>query len=46
MALGVAIAVYLEMLAVEIAVGVCYLVAATIIYHCNEPSKSLKNSKI
>ncbi|WP_458694672.1 TomO hydrophobic C-terminal domain-containing protein [Wolbachia endosymbiont of Brugia pahangi] len=34
------------MLAVEIAVGVYYLVATTIPYHCNGPSKSLRNSKI
>ncbi|WP_458694024.1 TomO hydrophobic C-terminal domain-containing protein [Wolbachia endosymbiont (group A) of Agelastica alni] len=27
-----------------IAVGACCLVAAAIIYYCNEPSKSLKNS--
>ncbi|WP_349967869.1 hypothetical protein [Wolbachia endosymbiont of Armadillidium arcangelii] len=43
-ALGVAIAVYLEMLAVGIAVGACCLVAAAIIYCCNSPSNSLKNS--
>ncbi|MDE5057386.1 ankyrin repeat domain-containing protein [Wolbachia endosymbiont of Drosophila bocki] len=45
-ALGVAIAVHLEMLAVGIAVGACCLVAAAIIYYCNEPSKSLKNSNV
>ncbi|MFP3030623.1 MAG: ankyrin repeat domain-containing protein [Wolbachia sp.] len=43
-ALGVAIAVHLEMLAVEIVVGACCLIAAAIIYYCNQPSKSLKNS--
>ncbi len=35
---GIAIAVYLEMLMVGIAVGACCLVAATIIYYCNRPS--------
>lgn len=43
-ATGIAIAVYLEMLAVGIAVGACCLVAAAIIYYCNKPSKSLENS--
>ncbi|GFR24994.1 hypothetical protein TNCT_639381 [Trichonephila clavata] len=43
-ATGIAIAVYLEMLAVGIAVGACCLVAAAIIYCCNKPSKSLENS--
>ncbi|MDR2831877.1 MAG: ankyrin repeat domain-containing protein [Rickettsiales bacterium] len=43
---GIAIAVYLEMLAVGIAVGACCLVAAAIIYYCNEPSNSLKNSNV
>ncbi|WP_341822334.1 hypothetical protein [Wolbachia endosymbiont (group A) of Clivina fossor] len=40
---GIAIAVYLEMLAVGIAVGACCLVIAAIIYYCNKPSKSLEN---
>ncbi|WP_250295699.1 TomO hydrophobic C-terminal domain-containing protein [Wolbachia endosymbiont of Oedothorax gibbosus] len=40
---GVAIAVYLEMLAVGIAVGACCLVAAAIIYCCSGPSNSLEN---
>lgn len=43
-ATGIAIAVYLEMLAVGIAVGVCCLIAAAIVYYCNKPSKSLENS--
>ncbi|WP_265033285.1 TomO hydrophobic C-terminal domain-containing protein [Wolbachia endosymbiont (group A) of Sicus ferrugineus] len=44
---GIAIAVHLEMLAVGIAVGaICCLVAAAIIYCCNQPSKSLENSKV
>ncbi|WP_265030491.1 TomO hydrophobic C-terminal domain-containing protein [Wolbachia endosymbiont (group B) of Athalia cordata] len=43
-ALGVAIAVHLEMLVVGIVVGACCLVAAAIIYYCNKPSKSLENS--
>lgn len=42
--LGIAIAVYLEMPAVGIAVGACCLVIAAIIYYCNKPSKSLENS--
>ncbi len=37
-ATGIAIAVYLEMLMVGIAVGACCLVAATIIYYYNRPS--------
>ncbi|WP_353285846.1 ankyrin repeat domain-containing protein [Wolbachia endosymbiont (group A) of Rhorus exstirpatorius] len=45
-ALGVAIAVHLEMLAVGIVVGACCLVAAAIIYYCNQPSKSLENSNV
>ncbi|WMT85008.1 hypothetical protein NMD99_03290 [Wolbachia endosymbiont of Listronotus oregonensis] len=45
-ALGITIAVYLEMLAVGVAVGVCCLIAAAIIYCCNQPSKSLENSKV
>ncbi|WP_395463047.1 hypothetical protein [Wolbachia endosymbiont of Cantharis cryptica] len=45
-ALGITIAVYLEMLAVGVAVGACCLVAAAIVYYCNEPSKSLKDSKV
>ncbi|WP_353269999.1 hypothetical protein [Wolbachia endosymbiont (group A) of Myopa testacea] len=36
-ALGITIAVYLEMLAVGVAVGVCCLIAAAIIYCCNQP---------
>ncbi|MDX5462096.1 MAG: hypothetical protein O7157_00780 [Wolbachia endosymbiont of Tetragnatha montana] len=43
-ATGIAIAVYLEMLAVGIAVGACCLVAAAIIYCCNQPSNSLEKS--
>ncbi|WP_265017231.1 TomO hydrophobic C-terminal domain-containing protein [Wolbachia endosymbiont (group A) of Epistrophe grossularia] len=43
---GIAIAVYLEMLAVGIAVGACCLVAAAIIYYCNRPSSSLGNSNV
>ncbi|MBA8757360.1 MULTISPECIES: ankyrin repeat domain-containing protein [Wolbachia] len=43
---GIAIAVHLEMLAVGIAVGACCLVAAAIIYCCNEPSKSLEDSNV
>ena len=42
-ATGIAIAVYLEMLAVGIAVGACCLVVAAIIYYCNKPSESLKD---
>ncbi|QOD38232.1 TomO hydrophobic C-terminal domain-containing protein [Candidatus Wolbachia massiliensis] len=45
-ALGVAIAVHLEMLAVGIAVGVCCLAAAAIIYYCSKPSKSLEGSSV
>ncbi len=45
-ALGIAIAVHLEMLAVGIAVGaICCLIAAAI-YYCNQPSKSLENSNV
>ncbi|WP_341822323.1 hypothetical protein [Wolbachia endosymbiont (group A) of Clivina fossor] len=44
--LGVAIAVYLETLAVGIAVGACCLVAAATIYYCNRPSSSLGNSNV
>jgi hypothetical protein len=43
-ATGIAIAVYLEMLAVGIAVGAFYLLAASIIYYCNRLSHSLENS--
>ncbi|MDR1139460.1 MAG: hypothetical protein LBJ80_00285 [Rickettsiales bacterium] len=43
---GIAIAVYLEMLVVGIAVGTCCLVAAVITYCCNRPSNSLENSNI
>lgn len=45
-ALGVAVAVYLEMLAMGIAVGACCLVAAAVIYCCNKPSNSLENSSV
>lgn len=41
---GIATEVYSGMLAVGIAVGACCLVAAAIIYCCNQPSKSLENS--
>ncbi|MDR2831759.1 MAG: hypothetical protein LBV62_02505 [Rickettsiales bacterium] len=44
-ALGVAIAVYLEMLAVGIAVGACCLVAAAVIYYCT-PQSSVENSEV
>ncbi|MDE5061393.1 MULTISPECIES: TomO hydrophobic C-terminal domain-containing protein [Wolbachia] len=43
---GVAVAVYLEMLAVGVAVGACCLVAAVIIYCCNRPSSSFKGSNV
>ncbi|MFP3027956.1 MAG: lipase family protein, partial [Wolbachia sp.] len=45
-ATGIAIAVYLEMLAVGIAVGACCLVAAAIVYCYSRPSSSLGNSNI
>ncbi|WP_265039869.1 TomO hydrophobic C-terminal domain-containing protein [Wolbachia endosymbiont (group A) of Trypoxylon clavicerum] len=46
-ALGITIAVHLEMLAVGIAVGaICCLVAAAIVYYCNKPSNSLENSNV
>ncbi|WP_264329751.1 MULTISPECIES: host RNA manipulator TomO [unclassified Wolbachia] len=45
-ATGIAIAVYLEMLAVGIAVGACCLVAAAIIYYCNKPLNSLEESSV
>ncbi|MFP3015228.1 MAG: hypothetical protein ACEY3B_02805 [Wolbachia sp.] len=45
-ATGIAIAVYLEMLAVGIAVGACCLVAAAIIYYCNRPSNLLEGSNV
>ncbi|UVW84268.1 lipase family protein [Wolbachia endosymbiont of Aedes albopictus] len=45
-AAGIAIAVYLEMLAVGVAVGACCLVAAVIIYCCNRPSSSFKGSNV
>lgn len=45
-ATGIAIAVYLEMLAVGVAVGVCCLVAAVIIYCCNRPSNSLECNNV
>ncbi|WP_264336558.1 MULTISPECIES: TomO hydrophobic C-terminal domain-containing protein [unclassified Wolbachia] len=41
---GIAIAVYSGMLAVGIALGVCCLIAAAVIYYCNSPSNSLENS--
>lgn len=41
---GVAIAVYLGMLAVGIGVGVCCLVVAVITYHYNSPANLLKES--
>ncbi|MGL9718502.1 MAG: TomO hydrophobic C-terminal domain-containing protein [Wolbachia sp.] len=44
-ALGVAIAVYLQMLAAGIVVGACCLVAATVIYCCG-PQSSVKDSEI
>ncbi|WCR57979.1 MAG: hypothetical protein PG980_000451 [Wolbachia endosymbiont of Ctenocephalides felis wCfeJ] len=44
-ALGVAIAVYLQMLAAGIVVGACCLVAATVIYYCASKS-SVENSKV
>ncbi|GFR26247.1 hypothetical protein TNCT_701871 [Trichonephila clavata] len=43
---GVAVAVYLEMLAVGIAVGACCLFAALIIYCCNRSSSSLEGSNV
>lgn len=45
-ATGIAIAVYLEMLMVGIAVGACCLVAAAIIYYCNKPLNSLEESSV
>ncbi|WP_265026167.1 host RNA manipulator TomO [Wolbachia endosymbiont (group A) of Bibio marci] len=42
---GVAIAVYLEMLAAGIAVGACCLVAAAVIYCCT-PKSSVENSNV
>ncbi|WP_353283601.1 lipase family protein [Wolbachia endosymbiont (group A) of Pogonocherus hispidulus] len=45
-ATGIAIAVYLEMLMVGIAVGACCLVAAAIIYYCNKPLNSLEGSSV
>ncbi len=45
-ATGIAIAVYLEMLMVGIAVGACCLVAAAIIYYCNKPSNLLEGSNV
>ncbi|MGL9759364.1 MAG: TomO hydrophobic C-terminal domain-containing protein [Wolbachia sp.] len=41
---GIVIAVYSGMLAVGIAVGVCCLIAAAVIYYCNSPSNLLKDS--
>nr|WP_264376369.1 MULTISPECIES: DnaJ domain-containing protein [unclassified Wolbachia] len=43
-ALEVAIAVYSGMLALGIGIGVCCLVVAAIIYHCNSPANLLKDS--
>ncbi|WCR59098.1 MAG: hypothetical protein PG978_000512 [Wolbachia endosymbiont of Ctenocephalides felis wCfeF] len=43
---ALAIAVYLEMLAVGIAVGACCLVAAAIICCCSKPSNSLENGNV
>ncbi|WP_264686448.1 ankyrin repeat domain-containing protein [Wolbachia endosymbiont (group B) of Rhopobota naevana] len=43
-ALEVAIAVYSGMLALGIGIGVCCLVVAAIIYHCNSPGNLLKDS--
>lgn len=45
-ATGIAVAVYLEMLAVGIAVGACCLVAAAIVYCYSRPSSSLENSNV
>nr|WP_319606834.1 DnaJ domain-containing protein [Wolbachia endosymbiont (group B) of Sphaerophoria taeniata] len=42
--LEVAIAVYSGMLALGIGIGVCCLVVAAIIYHCNSPGNLLKDS--
>ncbi len=42
---GVAITVYLEMLAAGIAVGACCLVAAAVIYYCT-PKSSVENSNV
>ncbi|WP_224721408.1 ankyrin repeat domain-containing protein [Candidatus Wolbachia massiliensis] len=44
-ALGIAIAVHLEMLAVGIAVGACCLIAAAAIYYC-APQSSVEGSKV
>ncbi|WP_419214668.1 TomO hydrophobic C-terminal domain-containing protein [Wolbachia endosymbiont of Rhagoletis cingulata] len=44
--LGVTIAVYLEMLAVGIAVGVCCLVAAAIVYLCGKPSSLFEENNV
>lgn len=43
-ALEVAIAVYSGMLALGIGIGVCCIVVAAIIYHCNSPANLLKDS--
>ncbi|WP_264329586.1 lipase family protein [Wolbachia endosymbiont (group A) of Lasioglossum malachurum] len=45
-ATGIAIAVYLEMLAVGIAVGACCLVIAAITYYCNSPANLLEDSNV
>lgn len=41
---GIAIAVYSGMLAIGIAVGVCCLITAAVMYYCNSPSNLLKDS--
>ncbi|MDR2609065.1 MAG: hypothetical protein LBC06_00535 [Rickettsiales bacterium] len=45
-ALGVAIAVHLEMLAVGILVGACCLVAAAVMYHYEWPSSFIETNKV
>lgn len=44
--LGVAIAVHSGMLVVGIAVGVCCLVAAAVMYHYKWPSSSIETNKV
>ncbi|WP_041581321.1 MULTISPECIES: TomO hydrophobic C-terminal domain-containing protein [unclassified Wolbachia] len=44
-ALGAAVAVYLEMLAIGIAVAVCCLIAATITY-CYRPKSSVEDNEV
>ncbi|QJT94920.1 ankyrin repeat domain-containing protein [Wolbachia endosymbiont of Diaphorina citri] len=41
---GIVIAVYSGMLAIGIAVGVCCLITAAVMYYCNSPSNLLKDS--